>query len=70
MKRMEQGVPLEMLDLRTCHPFWDYPAAVQLLSKIVVDVLGSEKTVDARSIISMWDGLTYSPFVGREDHPI
>jgi hypothetical protein len=69
MKRVEQGVPLEMLDLRTCDLY--YPAAVRLLGEIVVDVLGPEEgaweTVDeARSqIISMWDGLTRGPFIGH-----
>jgi hypothetical protein len=67
MKRVEQGVPLEMLDLRTCHPDLAYPAAVGLLSEIVVDVLGPEETFDARAQIeSMWDGLTRGPFVGHE----
>jgi hypothetical protein len=66
LKRVEQGVPLEMLDLRTCCPDSSYPAAVRMLSEIVVDVLGPEETVDARSqIISIWDGL--SPFVGHEN---
>jgi hypothetical protein len=66
IKRVEQGVPLEMLDLRTCCPDSSYPAAVRMLSEIVVDVLGPEETVDARSqIISIWDGL--SPFVGHEN---
>ncbi|KAH9070754.1 hypothetical protein EDB83DRAFT_2262296 [Lactarius deliciosus] len=37
MRRVEQGVPLEMLDLRVCYPY--FPAAVPLLSEIVVDVL-------------------------------
>ena len=38
MKRVEQGVPLEMLDVRTCHPDPGYPAAVRLLGEIVIDV--------------------------------
>ena len=70
MKRVEQGVPLETLDLRTCRQGWDYPAAlaVRLLSEIVIDVLGPEETVDARAqIVSMWDGLTCGPFVGHEN---
>jgi hypothetical protein len=65
MKRVEQEVPLEMLDLRTCDPDSDF-AAVQLLSEIVEDVLGPEEADDARSqIISTWDGLTCGPFVGH-----
>jgi hypothetical protein len=54
MKRVEQGVPLEMLDLRMCRPDPGYPAAVRILREIVVDVLGPEETPDARAqIISM-----------------
>ena len=56
MKRVEQEVPLEKLDLRTCHPDPDYPVAVRLLGEIVVDVLGPEETLDARAQIKMmWD---------------
>ena len=66
MKRVEQGVPLEILDLRTCTPFMEYPA-VQLLSEIVVNVLGPEETIDARAqIVSMWDRLAHGPFVGHD----
>ena len=39
MKRAEQGVPLEALDLRTCHMDYKTPDAVRLLSEIVVNVL-------------------------------
>ena len=46
MKRVEQGVPLEVLDLRTCLPV--RPPAVRLLSDIVVDVLAPEETAEAR----------------------
>ena len=56
MKRVEQGVPLKMLDLRTCRPDPSYPVAVRSLSEIVVDVLAPEETPEARAqIISMWD---------------
>jgi hypothetical protein len=69
MMRVEQGVPLEMLDLRTCYTNRDYSAAVRLLSEIVVDVLGPEEADEARSqIISTWDGLTCGPFVGHESY--
>ena len=37
MKRTEQGVPLEALDLRMCYA--NTPNAVRLLSEFVVDVL-------------------------------
>ena len=41
MKHVDQGVPLEMLDLRSCYATSCvvYSVAVQLLSEIVVDVL-------------------------------
>ena len=68
MKRVEQGVPLEILDLRTCRPDPGYPAAVRLLGEIVVDVLGPEETLDARAqIISMWDHSTRGSFVRHDD---
>ena len=68
MKRVEQGVPLEMLDLRTCRPDPDYPAAVRLLGEIVVGVLGPEETLDARArIISMWNLSTRGSFVSQHD---
>ena len=68
MKRVEQGVPLEMLDLRTCRPDPDYPAAVRLLGEIVVNVLGPEETLEARAqILSMWDHSAWDPFVRHDD---
>ena len=39
MKRVEDGVPLETLDLRMCYRHAYNPVAVRLLSEIVVDVL-------------------------------
>ena len=54
MKRVEQGVPLEVVDLRTCCPDPDTPAAVRSLGEIVVDVLGPEETLDEH-IMSMFD---------------
>ena len=66
MKRVEHGVPLEMLDLRTC--LSDNPGAVQLLSEIVVDVLGPEETFDARAQIrSIWDRFNNILFVDCDD---
>ena len=68
MKRVEQRVPLEMLDLRTCHPDPGYPAAVRLLGEIVVNILGPEETLDARAqIISMWDHSAPGSFVRHDD---
>ncbi|KAH9041368.1 hypothetical protein EDB85DRAFT_2108767 [Lactarius pseudohatsudake] len=43
MKRVEQGVPLEVLDLTTC---FATGRSVELLSEIVVDVLRPEKTYE------------------------
>ncbi|KAH9170563.1 hypothetical protein EDB89DRAFT_1274107 [Lactarius sanguifluus] len=45
MKRVEQGVPLEILDLQTCLAT---SRTVELLGEIVVDVLGPEETVASR----------------------
>ncbi|KAH9070749.1 hypothetical protein EDB83DRAFT_2517909 [Lactarius deliciosus] len=50
MRRVEQGVPLEVLDLRMC--FLRFPAAVPLLSEIVVEVLGPMmETRDPRNVL-------------------
>jgi hypothetical protein len=72
MKRVEQGVPLEMLDLRTCYPGSDYPAIVRLLSEIVVDVLGPEEKRDANAKIKyMWDRSSWplrGPFVKSDNY--
>ncbi|KAH9174524.1 hypothetical protein EDB89DRAFT_548562 [Lactarius sanguifluus] len=46
MKRVEQGVPLETLDLRKCRVT---SRAIELLSEIVVDVLGPEETFETGS---------------------
>ncbi|KAH9030298.1 hypothetical protein EDB84DRAFT_1578994 [Lactarius hengduanensis] len=54
MRRVEQGVPLEILDLRACCD--SSPTAVPPLSEIVVDVLGPMKTSEeSRKIWNMWD---------------
>ncbi|KAH8993949.1 hypothetical protein EDB92DRAFT_1944230 [Lactarius akahatsu] len=54
MRRVEQGVPLEIVDLRAC---WNgNPAAVPLLSEIVVDVLGPVKnSKENDQIRNMWN---------------
>ncbi|KAH9058276.1 hypothetical protein EDB87DRAFT_1626765 [Lactarius vividus] len=46
MKRVEQGVPLETLDLRRCLAT---SHAIELLSEIVVNVLGPENIYETRS---------------------
>ena len=68
MKRVEQGVPLDMLDVRMYHSNPYNPAEVQLLSEIVVDVLGPEEAHDAREtmrskMLSLWDPLACGPFL-------
>ncbi|KAF8264774.1 hypothetical protein EI94DRAFT_1737669 [Lactarius quietus] len=65
MERVEQGVPLETLDLSRCIATG---RAVELLSEIVVEVLGPdeepEDTVDTR--YPRWDAMTRGLFV-RDD---
>ena len=66
MKRAEQGVPLETLDLRKCHAT-DF--AVWLFSEIVVYVWGPEKAFEARGGSRLsWDAATGGPFVPEEDN--
>ena len=61
MKRVEQGVPLETLDLHTCAAT---SRAVDLLSQIVVDVSGPEKTLDeSEEMISKWDSAARGPIM-------
>jgi len=66
MKRVEQGVPLETLDLHTCITT---SRAVKLLSEVVVDVLDPEKTLETREQpVSMWDVLIEDDSSGVEDY--
>ncbi|KAH8976910.1 hypothetical protein EDB86DRAFT_1407130 [Lactarius hatsudake] len=60
MRRVEQGVPLEVLDLRMC--FLRFPTTVQLLSEIVVDVLGpsDEITLEWEQNLNMWSPIIRS----------
>ncbi|KAF8257862.1 hypothetical protein EI94DRAFT_1756478 [Lactarius quietus] len=52
MKRVEQGVPLQVLDIHAC---FATSRAVKLLSEIVVDVLGPEETFEeSEETMSMW----------------
>jgi hypothetical protein len=65
MKRVEQGVPVETLDLRMCipHPEWA-ENWFQLLSEIVVDVLGPVETLEAREKMeSRWKTVARGPFM-------
>jgi hypothetical protein len=66
MKRVEQGVPLEVLDVRTCAVTG---LAIRLLSEIVVDVWapgGFETTGTERLMHLTWDGAR-GPFVSDDD---
>ncbi|KAH9004775.1 hypothetical protein EDB86DRAFT_3201255 [Lactarius hatsudake] len=61
MKRVEQGVPLETLDLSKCSAT---SRAIELLSEIVVDVLGPETTLNKGvQMGSVWDIATRGLFV-------
>jgi hypothetical protein len=66
--RLEQGVPLDLLDLRMHTPFqWD-PAVVEILSKLAVNVLGPEKTSEERERIrSIWKTVGSSLFIRDVD---
>ena len=61
MKRVEKGVPLDMLDLRTCQYDGDSFAAVQSFSEVVVNVLAPDPEA-RKGITSMWDALARDPF--------
>ena len=65
MNRVEQGVPLEVLDLRWCR--FANNLAVQLLSEIVVDVWAPKEveTFEGR-MDSTWDGAR-GPFAPDDD---
>jgi hypothetical protein len=66
MKRVEQGVPLEVLDIRTCYAT---SVAVQLLGEIVVDIwcpVELETIETERSMGHMFDGARGS-FVSDDD---
>jgi hypothetical protein len=73
MKRVEQGVPLEILDLRMYRACRDDSAEIRSLSEIVVDVLepnfrgGPEEELDAtaqktRRMMRLWERLARGPF--------
>ena len=74
MKRIEQGVPVEILDLRNCHGYWpdlhkhsSTEDWLQSLSEIVVDVLVPGKPFDAMEA-RFWD-VVHNPLVDK-DHSI
>jgi hypothetical protein len=61
MKRVEQGVPLEMLDLRMGYAV--RPADFRLLSEIVVDVLDPESNDARMRMIFVWHDVGGELFV-------
>jgi len=68
MKRVEQGVPLETLDLRTCLAS---SCAVRLLREIVVDVRGPSEYYETRAqTLSVWDSDGCGLFVRDEDSDV
>jgi hypothetical protein len=78
MKRVEQGIPLEFLDLSAYRQSPDDPTKVRLLSEIVVDVLAPnyrwsfEKDLDAsarktRRMMTLWEDLVRGPFAEDEN---
>jgi hypothetical protein len=72
MKRVEQGVPLDILDLRTCHHDSHSFATVQPYREIVVNVLGpypndwGESSEARKRMRSMWHALARGPFIEGE----
>jgi hypothetical protein len=69
-RRVEQGVPLEMLDLRMCIPHPDGRAEdwLQSLSGIIVNVLGPEKTFEGREQMkSLWKIVACGPFANHDN---
>ena len=68
--RMEQGVPVEKLDLRLCRAHSDGrdEGWLQSLSKFVVNVLAPAESSEARQQRkSMWKTVACGPFVDNED---
>ena len=66
MIRVEQGVPLETLDLRMCTSVDFNPIAVQLLSEIVVDVLHPGTEDENEMFYAVWNCLRWYPHSDRE----
>jgi hypothetical protein len=65
MKRVEEGVPLETLDLRTCHAT---SFAVRLLSEIVVDVWGPAEANETKGVSRAELDTTGEHFVPDRDY--
>ena len=64
MKRVEQGVPLETLDLSTCIAT---SRAVEQLSEIVIEVLGPKEALEEGPMILSCGCGAHGPFVMDDD---
>ena len=70
MKRVEQGVPLEVLDLRMCFPGHnqhDYRAQFRRLSEVVVDVQGPESDEANHHMRTLWKAVPLGIFLDDDD---
>ena len=67
MKRVEQGVPLEMLDLRLLSPHGRAADWLRSLSEIVVDVLGPATFEVTEQMRSMWMTVARGIFVDNDN---
>jgi hypothetical protein len=66
MKRVEQGVPLETLDLRTCQAT---SFAVRHLGEIVVDVCGPAEAFETKGVPRVsWDSVGGGLFVPEDEY--
>ena len=68
-KRIEQGIPVQWLDLRMCHDHFGHAADwVRSLYEVVVHVLAPDDHFEAREPVkSMWKTIARGPFVDDED---
>ena len=70
MKRVEQGVPLEVLDLRMCFPGHnqhDYRAQFRRLSEVVVNVQGPESDEANHHMRTLWKAVPLGIFLDDDD---
>ena len=70
MKRVEQGVPLEVLDLRMCISSSQFDALIQRFGEIVTNVLGPESNEVIDHMRSLWTPVPLGIFLdddARED---
>ena len=67
MKRVEQGVPLEVLDLRMCFREYKWDAQLRELGEIVADVLGPESYEASNHMRSLWKPVPLGIFLDDND---